>query len=253
MKTLSEVGTLNNLETIFQSYPEKSDLDNNESEEIDDFMRIEIDSHNKSPIDKSKYKQKRDKYIAPQKYENEDLLTNTDNRNETVKTMTRKPIPDVDATQFEQLNSKFDIGELQKQDPFCRAVYDCVSEGIVPSGKQAKLIQVVSEDCFINQGIVYKLKLNTGLKLLKPTGYQLLVPRVMQEDVLKQAHSDTAHAALNTFIGFLRDNFTGPNYYLLLLGILTNVKFALSLAKVISYIKRATYIVGRRLIILKWT
>ena len=138
------------------------------------------------------------------------LLTQTENKNETVKIIARKPIPDVDTTQFEHLSNKFDICELQKQDPFCRAVYDCVSEGKIPNGIQAKLTQVVSEDCFIDHGIVYKLKLNTSLKLIKPKGYQLLVPKAIQEEILKQAHLDTAHANLNTFIGFLRDHFYWP-------------------------------------------
>ena len=42
-------------------------------------------------------------------------------------------------------------------------------------------------------------------------GYQLLIPQVLIDEVLHQAHIDAAHAALSTFTGFLHDKFFWPN------------------------------------------
>ena len=110
------------------------------------------------------------------------------------------------------LTQKHDMKQLQKEDELCNSIITYMRQGKLPdSVPQAKITLALAQDCRMHQGILYKLKLNDAQRISKPMGYQLVIPKVLIDEVLKQAHLDTAHAALSTFTSFLRDKFFWPN------------------------------------------
>ena len=104
-----------------------------------------------------------------------------------------------------------DIKELQRQDRFCRTILDYLTTGSLPDNTQdARLTIAIADDSRIHNGKLYKVKLNAGLQKVNPTGYQLIVPKALVQEVLEQVHTDTAHAALSTFLSHLKDKFYWP-------------------------------------------
>ena len=104
------------------------------------------------------------------------------------------------------------VKDIQENDNLCGALITYLRHGHLPEEPQkARVTLALAQDCRLHNGILYKLKLNEAQQQIPSRGYQLVVPEALRELVLDQVHKDTAHAALSTFITFLRGKYFWPN------------------------------------------
>ena len=111
----------------------------------------------------------------------------------------------------QQLLDSCEIAKAQRSDIFCAQIFDLLEKDIVPDDRRkARLLVTLAQDCCIQNGVLYRVKIAGSKKLEKPRGYQLIVPKSLQQQILEKSHADTAHAALSTFVTYLRDHFYWP-------------------------------------------
>ena len=185
--------------------PSSRPLDQEDDSDDNELEKIEIDSEEEEPTTNQKRKRTNRKTKECRKKPIKDLIMV--NLEPVSATETEHDLAQIHDTQ----GITHDIKALQQDDRFCKTIIDYLSTGQLPDNKQdARLTVAIADDSKVFNGKLYKIKLNAGLQKINPTGYQLIVPKVLIQDVLQQVHTDTAHAALSTFLSNLKDKFYWP-------------------------------------------